>query len=311
MIDLIDFNDCKETYRTYGGNAGRKVAVKYEDSDWILKFPGNLKDYPDINLDYSISPISEFLGSHIYGHLDIPVHNTILGTFKGKNVVGCKDFCADDKLLSEFRTYKATGSYAVSSSTEGDGTSLSEVLDIIDNNQILKQVEDVSKRFWNMFYVDAFIGNPDRNNGNWGLLVTFPERKIISLAPVYDNGNSLNSKWDDSRMRNFLKRASKQQRIENSSISVYLDKEGKKIRPFQFMMQTEITECHESIVSLFEKIDMDSIDDLIEEIHKSNLISDLQADFYHILLNNRYDLVLKERYEHSQEILSTCHCSPC
>jgi serine/threonine protein kinase HipA of HipAB toxin-antitoxin module len=46
--------------------------------------------------------------------------------------------------------------------------------------------ENTMKRFWDMFIIDFLIGNHDRNNTNWGVLVN--DYNIIGLAPVYDNG---------------------------------------------------------------------------------------------------------------------------
>ena len=91
MISLYDFSNCKENFRTYGGNAGRKASISFKNSSWIIKYPGNLKKIPDIALDYSSSPISEYLGSHIYELLGIPVHETRLGFFDDKLVVACKE----------------------------------------------------------------------------------------------------------------------------------------------------------------------------------------------------------------------------
>ena len=45
-----------------------------------------------VGLSYTNSPISEYLGSHIYKILGFDVHDTILGYANGKNVVACKDF---------------------------------------------------------------------------------------------------------------------------------------------------------------------------------------------------------------------------
>ena len=50
--------------------------------------------------------------------------------------------------------------------------------------------------------MDALIGNTDRNNSNWGVIVR--EDGTKELAPVYDNGNCLNSKWDDEKMQAVL-----------------------------------------------------------------------------------------------------------
>ena len=41
-----------------------------------------------------------------------------------------------------------------------------------------------------MFIVDAFLGNFDRHNGNWGILVD-ECKKTAEIAPVYDCGSCL------------------------------------------------------------------------------------------------------------------------
>ena len=54
-----------------------------------------------------------------------------------------------------------------------------------------------------MFIVDAFIGNWDRHNGNWGFLYdTFNDE--ISLAPVFDNGSCLFPLADENIMNKTL-----------------------------------------------------------------------------------------------------------
>ena len=54
----------------------------------------------------------------------------------------------------------------------------------------------VRERFWGMFVVDAFIENPDRNNGNRGLLMD--AARNYELAWVRDLGSSLFSKRSPS-----------------------------------------------------------------------------------------------------------------
>ena len=45
----------------------------------------------------SLTPLSEYLGSHIYSILGYPAHETILGVRDGLLVVACKDFCEEDE----------------------------------------------------------------------------------------------------------------------------------------------------------------------------------------------------------------------
>ncbi len=48
----------------------------------------------------------------------------------------------------------------------------------------------LKRRFWDMFIVDALIGNWDRHNGNWGFLYN-SRTDEMTLAPVFDCGSSL------------------------------------------------------------------------------------------------------------------------
>ena len=64
---------------------------------------------------------------------------------------------------------------------------LYEILMTIQEHPFLEGMVGVREHFWNMFVVDALIGNTDRNNSNWGIIIR--EDGTKELAPVYDNGN--------------------------------------------------------------------------------------------------------------------------
>lgn len=51
----------------YGGTAGRKIGIFYQGSNYIVKYPGNLKEQKmkNIVLSYSNSPVCEYIGSQI------------------------------------------------------------------------------------------------------------------------------------------------------------------------------------------------------------------------------------------------------
>ena len=93
---MIDFTELPTTKKAYGGANGGKIAVIYEGEQYMLKFP----PHPKRNkvMSYTNSCISEYLGSHIFEIVGIPVQETLLGTYtvngKQKVVVACKDFQA-------------------------------------------------------------------------------------------------------------------------------------------------------------------------------------------------------------------------
>ena len=212
-MKMVDFNGYKQNQKMYGGTAGRKMGISCDGKDYILKFPGNLKEQgmKNIKLSYSNSPVCEYIGSQIYGLLGFPVHETVLGERNGKIVVACGDFLEDGERLYEFDKIKVTFEPHFLDSngneTNGVGVDLYEILMTIQEHPFLKDIAGIEEHFWNMFIVDALLGNPDRNNSNWGVILRADGSKRI--APVYDNGNCLNCKWDEEKMLEVLSDAGK------------------------------------------------------------------------------------------------------
>lgn len=95
-MEIKDFNNCTENMLTYGGHAGAKLGIIIDGENWFLKFPKSTRTLrKKVDMSYSTSPLSEYIGSHIYESIDIPVHKTMLGIRDNKLVVACKDFRND------------------------------------------------------------------------------------------------------------------------------------------------------------------------------------------------------------------------
>ena len=99
---LIDFNECIENNKAYGGMAGSKLGIIYQNEDWILKFPKTTKGMRETEISYTTSPLSEYIGSHVYEILGYPVHETRLGVKDHKLVVACKKFTNAKVKVKEF-----------------------------------------------------------------------------------------------------------------------------------------------------------------------------------------------------------------
>ena len=90
---IEDFNNVEVNNLVYGGRSGQKLGIVLNDENWFLKFPKSTKNFEkQVNMSYSTSPLSEYIGSHIYKSINIPVHETKLGIKDGRVVVACKDF---------------------------------------------------------------------------------------------------------------------------------------------------------------------------------------------------------------------------
>ena len=66
-----------------------KAQITINGQRYIMKFQRN----SEVGMTYSY--VSEYLGSHIFELLKIPVQDTYLGTYNGRNVVLLKHFCCN------------------------------------------------------------------------------------------------------------------------------------------------------------------------------------------------------------------------
>jgi len=293
---MIDFSQLPRRNKTYAGANGSKIAVIYEDELYMLKFPGVARKNKDMS--YANGCICEYLGCHIFEIIGIPVQKTLLGTYtrnsKEKIVVACKDFTTPETVLQDFASLKNT---IIDSEHNGYGTELSDILMAIDEQQAINPII-LKERFWDMFIVDALIGNWDRHNGNWGFLYN---RKTdeMTLAPVFDCGSSLFPQADEAIMRSVLTDPTElNARIFSIPFSgIRLD--GQKINYFDFISSGRNQGCNEALERILPRIDMQKINLMID---RTPFITDLQKQFYRTMLAERKEKILD--YAHKKRARS-------
>ena len=179
--EVPDFTNCKRVPgRAYNGANGKKIAIEHQGEQYMLKFPPSGQG-KRTELSYTNSCISEHIASTIFNMVGIPAQETILGTYdvggKTKIVCACKDFTADGSKLFDFCSIKNT---VIDSEYGGTGTELEDILDTIEKQQYVNPVE-VLQHFWNVFVVDALLGNFDRHNGNWRLPFMKKQERLLTL----------------------------------------------------------------------------------------------------------------------------------
>lgn len=90
---MQSYDNLKENGIRYDGHNGYKLGVIIDAKNWFLKFPQSTRNLArKVEISYTTSPLSEYIGSHIYEIIGILVHKTILGIKDKKIVVACKDF---------------------------------------------------------------------------------------------------------------------------------------------------------------------------------------------------------------------------
>ena len=121
-------------------------------------------------------------------------------------------------------------------------------------------VDDIKEKFWNMFIVDSLIGNTNRHNGNWGLLVNIRNNKA-RFSPIYDCGSCLNPMLEDKQLERIG-----EVELKNLAINCYscIKENGKKINYMTYIKSAKNEECNNAINNVFKKIDINEINNFID-----------------------------------------------
>ncbi len=283
---MIDFTNLPVKNKTYTGANGSKICVVYEGEAYMLKFPTP----PSRNnkMSYTNGCASEYIGCHIFESIGIPVQKTLLGTYtkngKEKVVVACKDFTSTGIVLQDFASLKNT---IIDSEHNGYGTELSDIMCTIEEQTAANPYE-LKEWFWNIFIVDALIGNWDRHNGNWGFLYN-TETDKMEIAPVYDCGSCLFPQADDIIMQDTLdsqeERNLRIYQIPLSGIKI----NGTKINYYDFIYSLENKDCNRALMRIHPKIDLAKINQIIDD---TPYINALQKHFYKTMLKERKEKIL-------------------
>ncbi len=199
-MEVIDFDKCKKFNRSikyfYEDDLDIKLYedIEYNNDIWKLKYGPR----------YIYECYSEYIGSHVFAILGMPVHDTILGTccYDGvvMPVVACKDFTTD-----RFLRFDEIVHLSIRGLKEEERPLLENELEIIIfwmEHQSIIDIKELKTLFFKMIFIDTFISNTDRNWENFGVLVN--EKKQARFAPVFDNGDCLYS-LDLNRDVNFIR----------------------------------------------------------------------------------------------------------
>lgn len=281
MSQPIDFSNCKLSGNVYGGSE-RKIGIIYDDSPYILKFQKKS------NSEKSFSHISEHLSSHIYYKLGIDVHKTLLGYYDGEEVVALKDFTGDSKLVE----FNSIGESTIDSSNDAEHHSYnySVIRDLIYSNKKLLNPRQVENRFWQMFCIDALIGNFDRHGFNWGYLYN-PDTDTYTCAPVYDNGSSLFPRLPDREIASVITSQEELDKRTYTFPTSQIKLNGNKSSYYNIIASHQFPICDDVANWLMYRFNMDDISNLIDE---TPFISDARKIFYKTIIQYRFTKLIKE-----------------
>ena len=281
---MIDFTKAIEELNIYKGSEKKKTLI-YDNKKYLVKFPDPIRE-KNRNISYINNAFSEYVGSNIFKLIGFKAQNTVLGKYiynnKEKIVCGCEDFNDNNNSLYEFESLVL--------STNPDkkiDTELIDILEVIEDSTMIDAV--ITKNmFFDMFIVDALIGNTDRHNGNWGFMLN-NNTKEISFSPIYDCGSCLNPMLDDKDIL-----VLDENEIKNLAINCYscIKVDGKKINYISYIRSLGNDDCNDAICRVFPKININEINNFIDDI---SCMSNIRKEFYKGIIKIRYD-ILKDVY---------------
>lgn len=218
---MIDITNATWRSNRFGGSE-RKRTLIYDGNTYMVKFPDPVRSTKKTSLSYINNQFSEHIGCSIFRHLGIPAQETFLATCidpmnkMEKIVVACKLFCQNGEgNLVEFSKFLLNDTDSTSRRT----TTVEDVMDVLDHSPLRLDREKIKDYFWDMFVVDAFIGNGDRHLDNWGLIEMTDG--TLSPAPIYDCGSSLSPLKSDEKKRELLADGNEFKQEEYNLNSVY------------------------------------------------------------------------------------------
>ena len=287
-LTLVDFNEAQRVIKGYGGNAGRKAAVLWEGSLWMVKFPESTAGMRGNILSDTTSPVAEYIGSHVFEQIGVPVHRTVLGTLEGKVVVACRDLeWESSKRLVTFHDIKnADDSGRLlpdGTASSGAALFLSDIGAFLRSSTLIGDHDEVIRRFWDMFVVDALIGNGERNNEKWGFLQA-PPFGALELAPVYDNGNAMFNKRRPETTELDLGDERRMRSLALGAKSVFLRDDGHHVKPLDCIVAAADLDCNAAIRRIVPRIDLSAlaspIDSIPREAYDMPMMSTVVARFH-------------------------------
>ena len=255
----------------------------------IMKYPKKAQEREQLDISYTNNIYSEYIGCHIFQMLGVETQQTVLGTYQIKEVILCKDFVDDNDRLYEFAQIK--NSIPNEQGTSGCGTEPSEHLDAL-GQQTIYQVQKLKDYFWDMFIVDAFIGNFDRHNGNWGFIINKKDAKV-KIAPVYDCGSCRYPKLSDEKMDSILSNSDEIKKRVYDFPNSAIKENGKKINYFRLINSLEYEDCNNALERMMKRIDIKEVSDFIDSVPN---ITDIRCRFYKTMLGLRYNLILHSSF---------------
>jgi len=285
-IDIIDYSDWFP-YEGFAEGSGRSEKLWLQSPTGeigLFKYPKVDPDTSEVTTEY----VSEHLAHKIGELLGIETAHVEIGIFK--NRIGCMSYLINkqEEAIIEGETF-ITGkhpdydSYSMMETSTGRYYCLDHLLEV-SNSQI------VINGWIRMMLFDFLIGNSDRHQNNWAILVKYTDDEKNSLfgrvCPFYDNGSSLCCYINEKSVLDYLGKDTNRFDALTDSKSrsmIRIDGQSKK-RPTHYEVVHELINRYPEAMEFSKIITSRMTEEVIE-----NLV-DAYRD---ILSDNKIELIKK------------------
>lgn len=282
MITAIDFSEYEFNGRYYGGSE-RKEGIEIDGEDYMIKYQKQTAFGKRNN------HISEFLGSHVFELCGFQVQKTYLGYRDGEQVVACKDFNIEGK---QFVPFNDVGESTLDQDKETYKYDYDDIMQMLRDNSKLTDVQETIDMFWQIYIMDALLGNYDRHGANWGFI---KENNRYTLAPVFDNGSCLFPNIvDESEMLVVIESDEETDKRIYKFPTSQVKLNGKKSSYYEVINSLQFKECNDALKNVMMRIDMEKVLELLDDIP---LLTEVQRSFYKHIIVGRYEKILKASFE--------------
>ena len=299
MVKVVDFSDWVP-YEGFAEGSGRSEKLWLQSQDGkigLFKFP----KYDPNTLEITTEHISEHLAHQIGNILGVETAAVEIGVYHGRE--GSMSFLINkpDEAIVEGAVF-ITGKHPdynldlMQETHTGRYYCIDHLLEVSDSLAVVD-------RWVQMMLFDYLIGNADRHQNNWAILVSYADEQKSSLqgrvSPLYDNGSSLCCFVNERLARDYLGRDTKRfEALVNTKSRSMIRIDGfKKQRPTHVEVVKYILQRYSYALEfghiIISKMTSDRIDTLLDE--------------YDILSDNKRILIkkyLKRKVEQLEHIIS-------
>lgn len=276
-MEMIDFSKYKSSGKFYGGSE-KKLGIIIDGSDYMLKFQKKTA------FGVRNNHISEYIGSHIFDIAGFKTQETHLGYYLSEPVVACKDFHVEGK---QFVPFNDVGESSLDQDKEAYQYEYEDIMQMLRDNSKLTDVEESISTFWDIYIMDALLGNFDRHGLNWGFM---KENNKYTMAPIFDNGSCLfPNLTDEEEMRKIIASEEETNKRIYTFPTSQVKLNGKKSSYYEVISSMAFSECNEAVVRMYERVHIEEIAEFIKMVPG---ISEMQKEFYKHMILTRYEKII-------------------